>query len=153
MTVNITTSVATTPDGLGSWQTISDPATGADWSATVPTGKAWRVWGGGCKIVTTSTAGTRVPGLFITDGATTTVFAYSNTQNGSSSGPGANSTAWVCYYEMADLQPTHFSQLPYPVPVRAIWLPAGFVITGHFDGLQAGDQVSDVGLLVEEAAV
>jgi len=130
--------------GLGTIMTITNPSAGAGWQMTVPTGKAWRIWGGSCHFQSSATVVSRFPTITYENG--TGVLWFGSQAHA----PQANSSYDIVYHDaecfLTDLYINQF----IPVPAKAIWLPAGTNIVGGFQSIQAGDQVSNVGLLVEE---
>lgn len=134
----------------GTWTTFADPAAGSGWTVTVPAGQAWRIHGGSCQIVCSSTTGTRVPFVTVSNGSGIYAYVQYNRQNNTDFGPGANSIAQVVYNDADALLPTSFTSLPYAIGIPFQWWPAGTVIQGGFDNIKTGDQVSQVGFLIEE---
>lgn len=133
-------------EGLGTIQTVSTPAAGQGFTATVPTGKRWRVWGGSARIVCSAVAGSRFPSItYETAGGQPLWFGAQ-----ASHANEINSDHYVTYYDAEVLLTDLYVDKYLPVPLRAIWLPSGSKIVGRWFGIQAGDQVSEIGFLVEE---
>jgi hypothetical protein len=138
---------------VSEWVTLPNPAAGQGWSTTVPDGEEWLLLGGGCTFDADATVATRVPGLVCTcEGIV--VWAYMNVHNGTASGPTSNLTRPVFYYPASGKLPNLWSGTQgYPVGLPSVRLPGGTVIEGVFDDMVAGDQVTDIGLLVETSEV
>jgi len=140
-----------TADGLTSWRTFANPAAGAGWSVTIPSGEAWRLWGGGCTLTTSATVATRVPSVRATKSGIT-LFADYNILRASSTGPTASGTWTIVYSPKNALLPAVWvgsPTNPEPIGLPTVWLPPGTVITGNFESIAVGDQVSNLGLLIE----
>ena len=149
--------------GVGTIMTFADPSVGTDFSTTVPVGQAWRVWGGSCHIAASATVTNRTPTLYFKNGNNYIYVA----SNGLDYNHDANQT--VVFYQQYAMQEGsvynatagqvwNITNNPSglclnPVGIRAIWLPTGTVIRYYMFNMQAGDQMSQVGMLVETAAV
>jgi len=132
-------------DGLGTLQTFTSPAAGSPFSATVPAGKAWRIWGGSLRFVASATVAQRNLSLKYKQG--TTIFFMAAT----SANVTASQTFIVPLYEQKLYLAGAFYSTWLPIGIRAIWLPTGTVIAFDVLGIQAGDQIDRVNLLIEEA--
>ena len=143
--------------GLGSIVTLANPAAGASWSTTVPVGQRWRMWGGSCDITTSATAGNRNPFLTYKNGNT---YLWAGGQSNLALGsqptyfiPPSATYKIVIYEMVVELDDDYLYSTNYlPIPSKAIWLPAGTVVALTVQNLAVGDQISNVGLLVETAA-
>ena len=133
-------------DGLGAMKTFADPKPGEGWSAAVPAGKRWRVWGGSCLFHSSAVVASRFPVLTYKIG-TGTFWMKSSKR-----APQANNKINICYYEDEGLQSDLYVAKYQPIGCKAIWLPAGATVNGSFENIDPADQVSEVGLLVEEIA-
>lgn len=143
-------------DGLGAFQTFSDPAAGQGFTHTVPAGHRWRVWGGSCQIVTTATAGNRNPFLTFKN-ANTTMWVGGQDDPGLGSQPAqfvpASSTRRLVFYDFRQELRQTFAGTFLPVGCKAVWLPAGTDVTLTVQNIDTADQISQVGFLIEDATV
>lgn len=136
------------PTGYPEVLSFSSPAAGASFTTDVPAGFAWRVWGGSYRLVTSATVANRTPQMQLKRGS---IPIYAT-------GTGFNITAslniQVVFFEQA-MHATagiYFTQW-MPIGIRAVWLPATTTVSLAVFGIQAGDQVSEVTLLVERQTV
>jgi len=149
--------------GIGTIMTFANPAAGSDFSTTVPAGQAWRVWGGSCHIAASATSTNRTPTLYFKNGNTYIYVA----SNGQDYNHDANQTV-VFHQQHAFQEGPPFLYVAGQVwnltnnpaglalntiGIRAIWLPAGTIIRYFMFNMQAGDQMSQVGMLVEAVNV
>jgi hypothetical protein len=132
-------------DGVGEIMTFADPAAGADLEVTVTAGKRWRVWGGSCNLDTSAVAGNRIAQIRYETAGGDVLWAYANARSTS-----ANNTHRICYNNGEHVNEDLFINRYVPTCLPAIWLPAGSKIIGTFTSMDAGDQISDIGFLVEE---
>lgn len=145
--------------GIGTIMTFASPAVSTDFSTTVPAGQAWRVWGGSCHIQASAVTGNRTPTLYFKNG-NTYIFVASNgldydhdasqdicfyQQHAFQDGPPYNAAAG----ETWDMTNNPTGPVINPIGIRAIWLPEGTIIRFFMQAMQTGDQMSNVGLLVE----
>lgn len=138
-----------TIDGQRRWtvlsQQVAQPAAGADWVATVPTGVVWRVRCADFLLTTSSAVANRLVRLRFKDAAgnvlhttqPTTAIAASQTNQEMVFAPlvtiaGPNNSP---------------AQAPYPAWLT---LPEGATIGSNTIALQTGDQFSSINLLVEQ---
>lgn len=134
-------------DGLGEVMTFVDPPVGEGWTITVPSGKRWRLWGGSCRLAPSAAAGNRLP--YLAYRAPNGAWVWFSTQIRAVS---ASSPRYIAYYEASVWHGDLWVATFLPIALKAIWLPPGTEIIGGFGGLQAGDQVSQLGFLVEQDA-
>ena len=129
--------------GLAYAFTVANPAAGADWVATVPTGARWLVQFVSAALTTSAAVATRVPQIQIKDAGGTIVWENS----------GDNTVAGVtnAQYSWAGGVPlqgnNNVNQMPIP---DFCYLLQGFTIGPLTPGLQAGDQWSAIRVTVVE---
>lgn len=143
-------------DGLGVVQTFASPAAGAGFSTTVPVGVRWRIWGGSALLVTSSTAANRNP--FLTCKSDTT-FLWAGGQTSLTLGTvpdysitASQSTTIVFHEQQAELNDWYVNAY-FPIPCKAIWLPTGTVVALTVQNMKPSDQLSTIGLLIEEVTL
>jgi hypothetical protein len=144
---------ASRPQELGTWTTVAQPAAGSPWAKTVPSNETWRLLGGGCMMKADATVGTRVAGIEVTSGGALIYVRYNIDTQGTGAGHAANESRHIFYHRFLGELPRSWTSAPYPVGLPDFWLPPGSVITGVVSNLQAGDQMYNVRLLVEERSV
>lgn len=132
-------------EGPGNIRSITgtDPAAGAEWSETVPTGARWRLLSLFAQLVTDGTAGNRFPRLVVDDG-TTTYFA---------SDPPAAQTATqtIQYVTGSGIQRTAIGSLiPFWALPTDLVMMAGHRVRAVTAGIVAGDNWGAPQLLVQE---
>jgi hypothetical protein len=126
-------------------QSFSNPAAGAAFTTTVPVGKAWEILGGSFVFTASGTVTTRQVGLLVEIGG---IPVWSSGNSGSIS---ASQTRTVVLYPQGHYMAGVFFTEWVPVGCGPAGpLPAGTTITLPISSIQAGDQVSDVRLLVDE---
>lgn len=131
-------------DGLGALMTFASPAVGQGWTTTVPAGRRWRIHGGSSLITTTSTVISRFPSI---EFKKSNAIPWFGSQLHAATASGAyNAVYHRAAAYLTDLYVNRF----VPVAMQPIWLEENTVITGGWANMQAADQVSDVGLLVED---
>lgn len=128
---------------------FADPAAGAAFETTVPGGVEWKIWSGGYRFVTSATVANRTPRLKFTKPDTNADFYGASLPVNIT----ASSDYRVVFYDQHGYHATSFFSAYYPIGIRSIWLPAGTEIAMPISGIQSGDQVSDIVLLVEERSV
>lgn len=122
---------------------VANPAAGADWSFTIPTGSRMRFRAGGAQLVTSATVATRATGFHATDGVTEYMFAPAvQTQ-------AASLTVRYDYLPGATAVALVGTQTSISLPSDPIF-PAGHTIGSATGGIQAGDQWSGIEFCVEE---
>lgn len=134
------------PEGIGApyVQTVANPAAGADWIFTVPVGQRIRIISLQAQLVTSATVANRNTqiGLFSSGGINVMFAGAAN-----ASIP-ASTTAQVVGANMGSpstvITTTVYCQLP-----ASVTLGGGFRIQTSTVGLQAGDQWSNIALLLE----
>jgi hypothetical protein len=127
-------------------EAFSNPAAGVAFSTAVPTGKTWQILGGSYQLVCSATVASRnVGAVFEIDG----IPIWST---GTSTGITASQTRRVVFYPATRYMAGIFYSEWVPIAVGPQCpLPAGTDLTFPIVSIQAGDQVSEVRLLVEEA--
>lgn len=147
MTIALKPAEPVSTSGYTEIRTYANPSAGAAFSTTVTAGQVWKVWGGGYRLVCSATVANRQPQVQFKNGsipiwAASTLFNITASQD-----------RRVIFYEAGGyLDGGVYQSTWVPVPIRAVWLPAGTTVTMPVLNIQAGDQVSDVVLLVERAA-
>jgi hypothetical protein len=145
--VNWPSGVAQQPlDGEGVPLSISvaQPAAGADWSQTVPTGARWKVVAATAQLATAAAVATRLARLVIDDG-TTPIF-----EAPAAASQAASLSVLYTYGQGAGGPVTaDAAVIEGPIPNDA-YLPAGFRIRSSTGAIQAADQWSAIRLLVQE---
>jgi len=142
-------------DGLGTVQTFTSPAAGANFSTAVPAGYRWRIWGGSALLTASATAANRNPFLTYTVG-TSVVWASGINSVTVGTTPDfsvtANQIVTLVFEEhqaeLNDLYVTSF----LPIHSKALWLPAAAVVAITVQNLDTTDQLSNIGFLIETAA-
>jgi hypothetical protein len=141
-------------DGLGEWDdSFALPSAGQPWTFTVPAGEAWRLHLGACRIQTSATVGLRVPFVRVTVGGSEIFFEGNIDETGTPGGPGQSTAGQIAYRPFEAMITRLFTALPDPCPLPVFWLRPGTIIEGSFDGMQAGDQVTALGFLIEKRPV
>jgi hypothetical protein len=138
-------SPSATMDELGATQTFSSPAAGSGFTLTVPALKKWRVHGGSARITCSATVASRRPMVRFEDSGNKEL-TFGSTASGSQ----ANNVHHATYVQATWNVSDTWVNLYVPVPLQQTWLPAGCKVVGTWDGIQAGDQVDQVGFLIEE---
>lgn len=123
--------------------TIANPAAGAEIVATVPANKTWRILAVHFKLVASATVANRLVRLLFDDG-TVVLFKVPNDVNHVASQTTEYSYGLACTAEAA--QGATVVARMYPIP--DLQLPPGCRIQTLTAGLQAGDQFSEVRLLI-----
>ena len=123
---------------------VAQPAAGADWTQTVPTGARWLLHGIYATLATSATAGTRNPLLLVDDGTNRLGAQDTALTQGVSL---TNDWTWVPGTPTTGLfaTPVNVLDLPFPMPMFAGWR-----IRTVTAALSATDQWSAIRLLVEE---
>ena len=132
--------------GLQRVATVANPAAGADWSITVPAGAQWLLQSVNAQLVTSATAGTRIPSLVITDNAAHVVFT-----GVASLSQAASLTYTYSWSPGAVASPAGSTSVSGPLPAL-LRLQPGWVIKTVTQGIQAGDQWSAISLAIQELA-
>lgn len=122
---------------------IANPAAGADWSVTVPTGARWSIRGGTFTFVAGAAAGNRFARIVFDDGA---VILHNTGLDQTLVATNARvmSLAPVEYVPVADANDA-FVLAPLPMPLFAGWR-----MRSTTSGILAADQWSNIQMLVEE---
>lgn len=125
-------------------QVVANPAAGADWTQTVPTGARWLLHGIAATLVTAVAAGNRQPLLIIDDGTSTLVLQDTALTQAASL---TNIWDWAPGTPTTGLAAgtNNVIALPFPIPLFAGWR-----IRTSTTAIQAADQWSGIRLLVEE---
>lgn len=126
---------------------VPQPAAGAEWTVNVPGGRQWRIIGGAAQLVASAAVANRRPGLSLGDESTTTARTVSALQ------VQAGATALLGYLPDSGVTAPAGVDTVGLVPAWDAWIPGGFVISSATPGLQAGDQYSQVSLMIEELYV
>lgn len=135
-------------DGQGLWRIVqqTNPAAGAEFTIQVPTGVIWRFRSLCAQLHTSAAAGTRLPQLFIDNGASTSRVIFRAHDQG---GTGANVTQ---DYEWAPALDT-FNNLSAPwkntIPPD-LALPGGARLTTSTASLDVADQWQNIWFNVEQ---
>lgn len=122
---------------------VSNPAAGADWTVTVPTGARWQVQGVTATLATSATVATRVPQFEIRDAGGVLLY----TQGGASvaAGVAASQFSWTGGVP----QQANNQRAIEPLP-DFCWLAQGMAIDTTTASIQVGDQWSSIRILVVE---
>lgn len=124
--------------------TVANPAAGADWIQTVPTGARWRLWATSASLTTSAAVANRSSSLRLDDGVTPLWQAGHNVVQ-----TAGITLLWTFTLGLANLVLASGTASTQPMlPVAT--LLAGWRIQSFTSSLQAGDQWSAIRLLVEE---
>lgn len=130
--------------GFTQEQTVANPAAGADWSFTIPTGAKWRIQSVSAQYAASATVNNRAPsiqilqsGVVVFEGTPNQVIVASTTAqvtytSGSSPGAAANVTDVMG---------------PLPSPC---WISNALVIRSVTKNISAGDQWSNIAIWAEQ---
>ena len=122
--------------------TIANPAAGAEWSVTVPTGEQWIVRAVRARFVSSAAVATRFPNLVEDDGA-----GNLTVQSAPATGIAAAQTWDISWFHGAvNIQNNNVQCNPWTLDTR---MPPGFLIRSITGNIQAADQWSAIALLVE----
>jgi hypothetical protein len=131
-------------------ETFSNPAAGANFTTTIPTGETWRIWGGGLRMVTDATVINRNAFFKVTMDTTPVFIAGLPSAIPASQDrrvPLYDQHVYLSSSEVVDGATYH------PIGCRSVWLLPDMDIEFGFGSIQAGDQISEVVLLVESEPV
>lgn len=136
-------------DSLRKWAVISEqvanPAAGAEWSVTVPTGSVWRVRSIYSQLVTSATVANRLTSVVMKDAAGNIFFQSFLTGAQTAGG------TWTIVFSVNAPNTTLGSFNNSELFIPDVVLPEGAVVISKSSGLQAGDQYSAISLLIEQA--
>lgn len=126
-------------------QVVANPAAGADWSVTVPTGQIWRVRSIFAQLVSSATVANRQPFLQIKDAGGNFLFLldWGTAQT-------ASLTSSYTWGGSCPLVNNGTSIFVGPIPQDMV-LAEGSTISASTASIQTGDQWQKVCLLVEQA--
>ena len=120
----------------------SDPAAGAEWSETVPTGKVWKLLAVRAALVTSAVAGNRRVSIVIDDG-TNIIFAARDES------VQAASLTHTYYGTLAEARAVadtdHYVQIP-----DGLWLAAGYRVRSSTTLIDVGDNWGAPVFTIEE---
>jgi hypothetical protein len=144
-------------NGLGEVVAVTTPSSGSGWSVTVPDGKRWRLWGGSCLFVADTGGDQRNPWIQYVNGD---LMPFACGKNRPWVGAGDN---WPPTYGINDGETWRIVlhgqdatiNAPYlstylPLASSPIWLDPGTVVSMFAQNMLAGDQFSQIRLLIEE---
>ncbi len=122
---------------------VANPATGSEWSQTVPTGARWRIQGVRADLAASANAVTRNVGLRLDDGLTL-MNAFTSPFNQT-----ASTTFTYSWFPGAPVAVAPNTRLPNTLSVD-LWLKAGWRLQSETFNLQGNDAWSTINLMVEE---
>lgn len=120
------------------------PAAGVEISETVPTGQVWEVVGVSFRLVTNAVVGNRVVDLIMDDGSVSLIESNSATNQ-----VATRTRDYICAAYGYNIT-TEAATIEIPLP-SGIILPAGARIRTETAALDAGDQYSNVRILVRRS--
>lgn len=124
--------------------TVTNPAAGADWSITVPTGASWTLNGVSALFTASAAVANRLPEIVLVSPGGTNLFV--GTQN--TFVTASQAITFMTGGNQVTLMPN--ANLAYVATNTSIRLQAGAVIKSVTTGIQAGDQWSNIVLQVQE---
>jgi hypothetical protein len=133
------------PQARGTFRvyTSDDPAAGAEFTVTVPTGKVWRVLGLTVTLVTDANAASRNLQLLFDDGANNLFYGCSTPSQ-------TASTTWTYFAEASNIQPPAASNNIGIIIPGDIMLGPAYRIRSVTAGKQVGDNYGAPIIFVEE---
>ena len=124
---------------------VPQPAAGAEWSVTVPGGVQWRINLAVGELQTSAVAGGRIVGLEVAEPGSTPVVYYFQFTMGASA-------AWVFQWVIGSPAYPTATNVDHPLMgIGPYWIPGGSTVASSTRNADAGDQWSNVRLVVEEA--
>ncbi len=126
---------------------VPDPAAGTDWVTTIPTGQIWRIQALQARLVTSAVVATRFPSLHVDDGAA----QYWSIQT--QANQAASLTRFYSFAPIGALGPVSTAYGSGDLLPNRLIMPAGHRIGPLTSGVQAGDQWSQITLLIEDLSV
>ena len=130
--------------GLRPLVPVQQPAAGADWTATVPEGRAWRILGGSATFTASAAVGNRILGIQVVYSGVQ-LWASANSNVVAASGSGV-----LLIQPVATPVSTNTSATRRWVDRPDFWIPGQSIISPFNSSILAGDQWSAITLLVEE---
>lgn len=123
---------------------LANPAAGADFTITGPGQGGWRLISVRFRLTADATVAGREPALIADDG--TTAFFQTVVRGGHSAGATQDYGTVPGAFDGGGADP--FRGMPWPE--KGIWLEPGWRVRSSILNLQAGDQISNIGFVVEE---